>query len=89
MEGSGKKVSVSSISLLVDGVGLLERAELQFLPPGQHLGRSNPLKARHYRRAFFDQPALQNVSPGESPCQQSIIFTVQQKKKTFEYANSW
>lgn len=43
--GGEEKVSVSSISLLVDRVGLLEPAELQFLPVGQHLGRSNPLKA--------------------------------------------
>lgn len=37
-EGKKKKVSASSISLLVDGVGLLERAELQFLPSGPTFG---------------------------------------------------
>lgn len=40
----GGGMSVSSISLLVDGVSLMEAAELQFLPAGQrsagliHLG---------------------------------------------------
>lgn len=51
--GGEEKVFVSSISLLVDRDGLLEPAELQFLPAGQHLGQSNPLKAQHYLRAFL------------------------------------
>lgn len=56
-----KKVSVSSISLLVHGVGLLEPPELRFLPlgpPNHHFGWSNPLKAQHYLRGF-DQSDLQ------------------------------